>query len=460
MKLNQDQSLALSRFKKFLTSKDQVFILKGYAGTGKTSLIKEYVYYLKSKKRQPILMASTGRAARILFEKTGFTAETVHRTIYHIEETGLSDDESYRYTRFNLQQSIADIDAVYICDESSMLSNKKIFNKELSFGSGRLLTDLITHIGNRKIVFVGDPAQLPPVNAIFSPALNADFFKNELNIRSQSSSLCQIMRYKSGTGKYDNTVRLRENIEMGRANVNPFIYAKSYNDYHVYTSEEQLISSYTKLIKEFGIDQMCFVANSNSKVFELNENIRKIVFKGRTHKINIGEPLLVMQNNYIYNLYNGDNVEVVSVSEDVEHRAGINFRKVVVQTFDKEGMIRKECLIIDDLLYMNIVNLNSEQETKLYQDFIIRLSKRGITEKSENFNQELKSDLYLNALKVKFGYAMTCHKAQGGEWAHLFLVLEKHLFTVLPKETLHRWLYTALSRASSNVHLAPNYCIR
>lgn len=460
MKLNDDQSIAFLKIKSFLNTDDQVFILKGHAGTGKTTLVKEVIYYLKSIKRQPILMASTGRAARILFEKTDFPAETAHRTIYHLYETGLSEDDSFRFSRFELHLSEADPDAVFLCDESSMISNRQIEKKELSFGTGKLLTDLMTHIGKRKIIFIGDPAQLPPVNASFSPALSEKYFLDEFGLKAHTAKLQLVMRYKSGTGKYENTVALREIVERGNIIINPIITARRFNDYHVYNDENQLVSSYSALISQFGIDQMCFIANSNSKVHELNEKIRKIIFKGKILSIRIGEPLLVMQNNYLYNFYNGDSIEVVNVLNDVETRGGVSFRQIDVQTFDKEGMIRKRCLIVDNLLYTNIVNLDVEQETNLYRDFVIRMKNRNILEKTPEFREALKSDLYLNALRVKFGYAMTCHKAQGGEWPHVFLVLERHIFTAIPKDQLFRWLYTALSRASSNVHLSQNYCIR
>jgi ATP-dependent exoDNAse (exonuclease V) alpha subunit len=457
--LNHDQDIALLKFKIFLNSNDQVFILKGYAGTGKTTMIKEMIAYLNTVKRQPILMASTGRAARILFEKTNFPSETVHRTIYHIEETGVDEELEYRYTRFALHTSEVSTEAVFLCDESSMLSNKLIFSNELSFGSGRLLADLITHIGKRKIVFVGDPSQLPPINSFSSPALSSEFFKKEFDFIVHEASLTQIMRYKANSGKYENTVRLREAIEENRAMNNPKIYARGKNDIHVYSSEDQLVISFAALVKVYGIDQMCCIAHSNNKVFELNFNIRRILFKGKTHKINIGEPLLIIQNNYLFGLFNGDSVEVIEVKDEVENRVGIDFRWVEVQTFDKDGMVRKKCLIVDNLLHMNLVGLNNEQETKLYQDFVIRMKNIGVLEKTEKFIYYLKNDMYLNALKVKFGYAMTCHKAQGGEWPHVFLSLDKYLFVKIPKPELHRWLYTALSRASNNVYIANNLCI-
>ncbi len=462
MELNHDQSIALLRFKAFINNDKDVFILHGYAGTGKTTLIKEMIQHLKSKSCQVVLMASTGRAARVLFDRVLEPADTVHRTIYHLEETGLNKDETVRFTRFALHESDKDVQAVYICDESSMLSDRNNFTQELSFGSGRLITDLFTHVGKRKVVFVGDPSQLPPVNANFSAALSEEYLSNELNKTVEVAKLTQVMRYKVGTGKYENSVLLREDIELENTQKNPKILAYSMSDFHVYSSEDQLVRSFAALTHEFGIDQMCCIANSNAKVFNLNEQIRKFIFKDKAYKMNKGESLLVMHNNYLYNLYNGDSVTLIEASNHIETRGGVHFRQVIVQSFDKDGLYRKQCLIVEDLLHQNTPTLANDQEAMLFKDFIIRMREKGIDKKQDEkrFFDEMKSDRYLNALRVKYGYAMTCHKAQGGEWPHVFIVLEPHLFTTLPKPHLHRWLYTAFSRASSRVHISKNLCLR
>ncbi|OIP02300.1 MAG: hypothetical protein AUJ98_01590 [Bacteroidetes bacterium CG2_30_33_31] len=460
MQLNTEQKRALDNFIDFLSSSDQIFILKGHAGTGKTTLIKEFINYLNNINQTPVLMASTGRAANVLNKKTLFSSNTVHRVIYRLIDISVDESKEIKFMEFGLQSSQDPQNTVYIVDESSMLSNKKQERFNLKYGSGMLIQDLITYIDNRKIIFVGDPCQLTPINTAYSHALSIDFFKTKLGKSCRESKLTQVVRYSSNSGIFANTSHLRTLIENNQALSNPVIFANKYSDIHVYNSEEQLINYYCSLATTKGIDQLCFIANSNNKVAEINRSIRRILWKKQTYKLNVGEPLLVMQNNYLYNLNNGDLVEVIKVSDEVETRAGLTFRDAVIQTFLNEGMVLINCKILDTLLNSTTVGLVDEQEGKLYIDFIVRMKGKNINVKSREFYDALLKDQYMNALRVKYGYAMTCHKAQGGEWKHIFAVFEPYMFTVLPKDQLHRWLYTALSRAEKQLHLANNYCIK
>lgn len=457
--LNQQQADALSSFKSFLNSDEKVFILKGHAGTGKTSLVNIFVNWLKEQEIPSVLMATTGRAAKVLAEKTGYSADTVHRTVYTFDDIGIDEKKDVRFMRFRLSRNLDMPNTVYFVDESSMLSSIPAKSMELSFGTGILLYDLLSYIGDRKIVFVGDPAQLPPINQVTSPALNPKYFTERLNIKVQEVKLTEVMRFNSNSGIFSTINSLRQIIENPPVNVNPVIRARGRNDMIIYNDLDTLVRSYAVMASANDPGNQVFISNSNSFVHNTNQTIRRLIFKEKAYMVHTGEPLLVIQNNYLYSLYNGDTVRVVSIEEESETKFGIVFKNAVVQSSTGLGVINISCKIMYSLLSENTVNISSEQEKHLYQDFYIKLSKRNIRKNSNEFMNALMTDPYLNALRVKYGYAMTCHKAQGGEWKNVFLNLEASMFMVMPKESLHRWIYTAISRSSKNVFFANNYCL-
>ena len=502
-KLTASQQKAVDEMLDFFGSGDDVFILKGYAGTGKTSLIKGIIKYLAAGKKPYSLMASTGRAAKILSEKTGIPAGTVHSRIYRpkVIETGKGTGMRIE---FDLTENFDMPGTIYFVDESSMISNHapSRLRQALTFGTGRLLSDLFVFAGKRKIVFIGDTIQLPPVNTHFSAALNKEYLEKETRKKVRETELTEIMRYDSGSGIGWNTANIRRTVLSGRY---PYlsIRVSGLNDSFVYSNLDEMVRKYVETILRSGVNNTMFVALSNYKVNEVNYKVRNLLFKKRrTNILNPNESLIVIKNNYMHKLLNGDHIFYFEGSKTVQ-KAGLEFIKVQVRADEAEAGARLiDAYIIKDLLLSKERDLSFEQEEALMTNFYSRMTKiaghayeiisgfsdkamavkeikKMLLEKSypvkipedlfigkpgktgikESFVMaNIQTDPFLNALRVKYGYAVTCHKAQGGEWQDVFIILEPSLFRN-DKETQYRWAYTAISRAEKRVHYLNNMCI-
>jgi ATP-dependent exoDNAse (exonuclease V) alpha subunit len=454
---NQDQSAAAEKLEQFINDPNtQVFILTGHAGTGKTSMISAIIRYLNERKQTAILLASTGRAAKVVGEKTGYHAETVHKHIYQLN-TNISDEKNkIQKLTFRLRTNTSQLNTVYIIDESSMISDHPVESVFINFGTGRLLSDLFFYAGNRKIIFLGDPGQLPPVNTQFSPCLNKDYLMNNKEKATCLASLNQIMRFGHNTGIAYNSNALRQSIASGNLSYLE-IQQSGFQDITIHYSIEEMVVDYIRSIKSQGIESSLFIAFTNGYTNGINSMVRSILFP-KAFTIVKNELLMVVQNNYKFDLTNGEHILVNEVSPKKEQRAGLTFRDISFQFNDTEGYKVMNGKILEDLLYSSKPSLTQEQEFELWRDFQIRTHQKGIRNKDPEFIEVLITDPYLNALRARFGYAVTCHKAQGGEWNHVFLALEKSLFG-LPREFQYRWTYTAISRAIKNLHLLDNMCI-
>lgn len=455
--LSPEQLSAVNQLVAFFTSSDDIFILSGHAGTGKTTLVKGLIKYLGAQKIPSRLMASTGRAAKVLSLKTGLSAETMHRSIYKMSLHELDEKTEKVNIDFQLRQNQDTAQTIYFVDESSMLSDQKSLNVALSFGSGKLLTDMLLFAASRKIVFIGDPAQLPPVNYLHSPALNTDYFAKYFSKRVQCVSLTGIHRFAAGTGIGLNVKDLQQKINELTF---PYFSLKvsGNSDMQVCPSEEALARTYADSIHTLGIDNCIMLTFSNKMAVSLNQQVRQKLFGRNTARVNKGELLVVVQNNYKHSLYNGDHLEILEVSDATEQRAGIVFRNVKARALSQGGYTAFEGKVCDTLLNGDSKNLDSRQEFELMRDFFIRAHKDGIKKNSPGFMNYMLSDPYLNALRVKYGYAVTCHKAQGGEWQHVFIALEPVLF-VQDRQFTYRWVYTAISRATDKVFVLQNRCL-
>ena len=454
---NEDQSIAAGLIEQFLDNPvDRVFVLSGHAGTGKTSMITAIIRYLTHKEQTPVLLASTGRAAKVVSEKSGFKAETIHKHIYKMDVDEADDEKKIKKLTFKLRHNIMSENAIYIVDESSMISNHRTSSVFINFGSGKLLSDLFYYTGSRKIIFIGDPAQLPPVNTLFSPCLNGNYLKNELNKTVVFARLNEIMRQKGHSGISYNSNALRMSITKNNLGFMK-IKCSGFDDITIHQSNENMSLEYYKAIKSCGIDSTIFLTLSNGLASEINKNVRSYLFPISSSMMK-NELLMVVQNNYKFDLTNGEHIHIVEVGETRENRAGLTFREITAQIKDTEGFRIFNAKIIEDLLYTKKPSLNQEQEYHLYKDFMIRTSKKGIRPKDREFLNELITDPYLNAIKARFGYAVNCHKAQGGEWDHVFIALEKSLF-MRQREYQYRWAYTAISRAVKRLDFLDNICI-
>lgn len=470
--LTADQQVAVEKLSTFLESEDNVFMLKGYAGTGKTTLIKGLVSYLEEQKRKFQVMAPTGRAAKILRQKTKHGL-TIHKSIYKFDDVDFSKDssgklesESYKiiYPINNLQIE----NSVLIIDEASMITSRLNEHPIFIFGTDILLNDLLTyakpHNLKTKIIFVGDPAQLPPVGDNKSMAFETNFFEN-LGLSVVETELKEVKR-QSDNLILKNASLLRDKIQE----VNPRELFFSYDDSSfVRLNIEDMINRY---VDENPIPEMhsgVIISFSNAQCFHNNTAIRKRYFPYNGN-ITSGDVIQIISNNYStypVEVFNGDFAKILKVSEDTISQTapvfveenGKKIKKDITLVFRKVELLVDhhdvpfECWIIDSLLNSQNRDLSIEEMKALYINFIIRFDEAqksriadGLTpikRYSKEFKEMMISDPFMNAMRCKYGYAITCHKAQGGEWNKVFVDYSGRVS--LHKDPL-RWCYTATTR--------------
>ncbi|MFN3557428.1 MAG: ATP-dependent RecD-like DNA helicase [Bacteroidales bacterium] len=461
--LNPEKQKALQMLQRFVqSSSEQVFVLTGYAGTGKTTLVKFLAKWCLEQSIPLTLLASTGRAAKVLAAKTGHQAETVHRLIYSIDTSELDDENMTKKVRFRLTSNVASENRVYLIDESSMISDKPLTEQSLTlFGSGSLLSDIFTYCGRRKIIFVGDSAQLPPVNARFSPALDLHYLIKTFGVRGTAVSLTEVMRYGEHKGIFENAEKLQQVIRSQNYQSRLHIQARGHAGMHVFALDTQLLEHYVATFRRLGFENCILLALSNRLVSELNRQIRARLHGPASPVLVPGEILMVQQNNYKLNIANGEHVEVVRTTGPEETRAGLTFIPAELYVSDASGRRLVKAMLLKEFLEMNTPRLDNEAEYRLTADFIIRMKRKGIHPKrnAEEFTTFLLSDPYLNAVRARYGYAVTCHKAQGGEWPHVYIILEKGLWNPTDPSLKFKWTYTALTRSEKNLYFLESWSV-
>jgi hypothetical protein len=476
--LTKDQSDAIEKLDTFLSSDERIFILQGYAGSGKTTLLKGFVEYLSSLQKQYQLMAPTGRAAKILRDKTG-VGKTIHSTIYNLKllEAINSDseevaDHSLKYF-FPIDLTNTD-ESILIVDEASMISSKESKNELFDFGTNILLDDLLTYAfssnKNNKIIFVGDPAQLAPVGDNNSWALDLDYFRL-LGYAGQMEELTQVMRQENNL-ILKNATEIREVLNTEPRNELKLEFDTTS---FVELANIDVIDNYVDLYPKPEIGDGVIISYSNAQCYHYNYAIREALYPNQKD-ILPGDLLLINNNNYhtyAAELYNGDIVKVVDRSEKVETLSApvwsiksgkkerltisLDFRRITIRVPQYDGEIK--CYIIETLLNSIDRDLTIDMTKALYINFVMRFNedqerreKSGLPKHkvgSEEFKQSLKADPYYNALRVKYGYAITCHKAQGGEWDKVFVDYSGRIG--LFNDAL-RWSYTATTRAVKTLY--------
>jgi ATP-dependent exoDNAse (exonuclease V) alpha subunit len=464
-KLNEDQQAAFDAIRKFIEHPAaNTFVLKGYAGTGKTFLMQYLAKWLDERKYKFSLLASTGRAAAVLRGKTGFTTKTVHSELYQFTRVDgadfdLPDDAPIdQYGQPTLLFSLRPADEgkkIYIVDESSMLSSDSPDDLlTLVFGSGHLLSDFFSLIGGNKIIFVGDPGQLPPVKHIFSPALETDW------LAAQRRNAVTLTLHKIERNDPDNDILLLASFVRNLMSAQylpayPKLKASNMNCVKVHATDQELLQEYVHKFQKVGADGTIAIARSNRMVNIINGAVRKELFGAGNLVVEKNDVLLVVQNNYAVPLANGDFIIILELGETTM-QAGLYFQKAKMKAMLSNA--EYEMLISHDILYGNEPNFTRAQSKMLMVDFNRRARRKGILPNSEEYRDAMMKDPYLNCLRVKFGYAVTCHKAQGGEWDEVFLFLEKSMYA-MQRQELFRWWYTAITRARKRLHLANNWWI-
>lgn len=424
-------------------------------------MIGVFVSLLRQRSQDVRLLAPTGRAARVLTSKAGYPASTIHKAIYNLDELKEHDKQEARFKfYFELnKQSTDDLNKVFIVDEASLVSDRSSEQEFLRFGSGKLLSDLMENLRlddstqPSKLVFVGDPAQLPPVNDSISPALDASYLFEKHALGSQVIELTQVVRQKGESAILGAATRIREGIISGRQNacvIDPV------------PGQIEAVSSLdvTRRATEYNAEGLLgryvIITYANATALRYNQMVRKAVFGcGETEAPRKNDIFMVTQNNKHHDVLNGDMVLVESADSNVEIRTApvgkesieLTFRTVTIRIpLDKGGYRQEDCRILENVLYNKLRDITPEEQKALYVDFCIR--KKDLKPGSADFMEAILDDPYFNALRVKFGYAITCHKAQGGEWEEVAVVFEQNRTDT---DAL-RWVYTAITRAQKKLY--------
>lgn len=461
--LTESQQAAFNSIKTFLHNDSDIFVLKGYAGTGKTHLITQLTQYLDDEKCAYELLAPTGRAAKVLRDRMG-KGRTIHSCIYDRDLICINDeqgDESKKSYRFYFPIIEVPCDfKIVIVDESSMISNVENRNEFLTFGSGILLADLLQFskvCGINKVIFVGDPAQLPPVMDSHSCALDVEYLSG-LGHKVESAELTEVVRQEEDNGVLKQATKMRNLLNLPRADRQELSLDSDGNDV-IELNASELPEQFTDLFPIPEVGNGITICFSNRQCYFVNQAIRSILFPGE-HTIRMGDIIIINNNNYkTYGIpiFNGDMAKVTAVGDVECHRnipvtiekekrhIDLSFRNIELY-FAKENTIVK-CKVFDDLLHSGEADLSAWQLRAVYIDFILR--NQHLKTGTPEFKNALINDQYFNALKVKFGYAATCHKAQGGEWDTVFVdysgrcgLADDHL----------RWCYTATTRAKRRLY--------
>lgn len=475
IKLTPDQTRVMSRILDFLGSQDKVFILKGYAGTGKTTLLRFLVKELDRLNHNYRLVAPTGRAAKVManISESAGGATTIHSMIYSF--SGLDEEKPQQASpavdatgqlllNFEPVKINHNYSTVYIIDESSMIADIEAKDPtQAKFGSGKLLTELMEYDANpaSKLIFVGDPCQLPPVEQYFSPALMADYFRTHFNVGVQEEQLTQIMRQADDNDIVTASKRIRSLWAQAPEAKDVYgarkLWGKlpfhNHSNIQFHASKDQMVDHYVHGIKENGLNHGIFICRSNKACNELSATIRDRLGL-RTGCIQEGDLLMVSQNNLLTGLANGDLVVVNRVTDQMATMAGLRFRYIKVTDLATDN--EYSSWIIEDILFQAQPNLDKVQQTALFTDFIVRMRKLGIKEKSAAFYDRMMHDPYLNALRCNYGYAVTCNKAQGGEWDEVYIDMPRNI-TLNPAKPDYQWVYTAMTRARKTLHLVNDF---
>lgn len=487
--LTEDQSRAFDQIKSFVTSETgRVLILSGFAGTGKTTLMRMLVDWLDEIPLRYALLASTGRAAKILNDKveadrqaeatsdttsTSYRirfAHTIHHHIYRfigfnedidkmiqeIETNDNIDDTGPLLLRFNKEENnLNKLPHVYIIDEASMISDVKDKNpSQALFGSGRLLKDLLDTNPKGQFIFIGDQYQLPPVGQPDSPALSQSYLSQTFGIDAEKVSLTEIVRQAKGNDIVLAAERVRELSDDPPAVKWSKLPLRGYQDIELLESEQRLISNYISEIRQGDYSIATLICKSNRQCNQYAKTIRPALgFTRQT--VMEGELLLVTQNNLPSSLRNGDLVRVTAIGRR-ERRAGLTFLHIEVKEL-ASGQVYSLPLI-EDILYSGFSNLDQGTQKNLFIDFHIRMKRLNIKQDTEECKIQLNRDPYLNALRAVYGYALTCHKAQGGEWPHVYVSIPRNL-TYQVNPATYQWLYTAMTRASNRLYLVDDFYI-
>lgn len=442
------QDIFFQKVSEFLTNdkQDEIFVLKGYAGTGKTTVISTLVNNLIEIKKKYVLLAPTGRAAKVIANYSQKPAHTIHKKIYFPKNK--AGGVSFT-TQTNKHKN-----TIFIVDESSMISDSQ--SENAMYENGSLLDDLIYYVysgQNCKMILLGDTAQLPPVNLEISPALDINLLSRNYDMEISHIEFDEVMRQEESSGILFNATELRERLDEDffedfQFNLKPFKDIVRLVD--GYDIQDAIHSSYSN----YGLEETAFIVRSNKRANAYNHQIRTRILD-KDSELSAGDFLMVVKNNYFWLkdsketdfIANGDIIEILEIYK-MQELYSFKFATVKVRMVDYPNQIPFETVIILDTLTSESASLTYEESNRLYQEVML-----DYQDETSNFRkfQKVKQNTYFNALQVKFSYAMTCHKSQGGQWNTVF-VEQPFLPNGIDRDYV-RWLYTAITRAKEKLYL-------
>ena len=446
-----EQEIAVKSLSEFLlsTANDTVFVLRGYAGTGKTSLVGALVKAMDKLQQKSVLLAPTGRAAKVFSAYAGHPAFTIHKKIYRQQSF------SNEISNFSVNDNLA-THTLFIVDEASMISNEGLSGA--MFGTGRLLDDLIQFVYSGtgcRLLLMGDTAQLPPVGEEQSPALFTNALKG-YGLEVREVDLTQVVRQVQDSGILWNATRLRELIAKDECNSLPKIRILGFADIRMVPGGE-LIDTLTACYERDGMDETIVVCRSNKRANIYNKGIRAQILY-REDELNTGDMLMIARNNYYWTEKSKEmdfiaNGEIAVVRRVRRTRELYDFRFAeVVLTFPDHEDFELEANLLLDTLHSDAPALPKTENDRLFYSVLEDYA--DIPVKRDRM-KKMKMDPYYNALQVKYAYAITCHKAQGGQWQNVFLD-QGYMTDEYLTPDYFRWLYTAFTRATQTLYLV-NY---
>jgi len=475
IKLSNDQEIALIKIQEFLNNDTEIFLLKGYAGSGKTTLLKGIIEYLNHEKRLFLMMAPTGRAAKVIHQRTGYEAKTIHKSIYsfeNIEEIEIVDNEKGSFSfiyNFQIRHNKEIQSTILLIDEASMISNVENQGEFFRFGSGRLLDDLIEFSRKgtiSKIIFIGDPAQLPPIGMNISPALDANYLIEIFHSSIEQVEMKEIKRQDSNNGILNAASKIRSCLTTG-----------FYSNFDLRSNHRDLFeiefNNFIEIYKQQQSSKVV-VTYKNKTAQKLNQMIRNDKYKAQL-PIQKSDIVIVSANNYCLSIMNGEfgvvlNADSKVISREIKFKnqernsvsVKLSWRYIELFLPDQNG----NNATVNGYLLDNFLNgenlLKSEEQTALYIDFKNRHPE--LKQHTEEFTQALSQDPFFNCILLKYGYAVTCHKAQGGEWDCVFVMWDKgnynsvdffntpHDSSGKTNSDFFRWGYTAITRATKQLY--------
>ena len=429
-----------------IENQDVIFLLRGYAGTGKTTALSALVRVLDTLKMKAVLLAPTGRASKVLSRYSGKPATTIHKKIYRQQSASGGPG------KFSLDRNLHK-NTIFIIDEASMISNNP--QESNIFGSGYLLSDVIEYVlsgENCRLIIAGDTAQLPPVGFSISPALEEEEL-NYFNLQVIKCELTNVVRQAKKSGILHNATMIRNLLAQEQYQGYWKIKTAGFKDI-LRIGGADLIEEISGCYNKFGVDETIVVTRSNKRANKFNEGIRRSVLY-REEQISTGDLVMSVKNNYHWAkqseelgfIANGDIAEVIRIRK-YEEKYGFHFVNVTLRFIDFKD-VEIDCKIILDTLTIEAPSLTQADQKKLFDEITLDYpdirNKRTLWEK-------IRENEYFNALQVKFSYALTCHKSQGGQWKAVFLDHGYLTEEMIDREYL-RWAYTAFTRPTEQLYL-------